>query len=144
MLSLDIGSAVWVAKAINPQAAAAGAINGTSMDRMTAGEQGFRSCVCKLSVGATTGTPTSFTVDAKLQDSADGTTFADVSPAQNLTQLTTANSETRLGVNLLNLRRYVRMVVTPAFVGGTSPTVAVAAEFVFGGARKIPVLSLTT
>jgi hypothetical protein len=145
----DINSRVWIESAIPPQHSAAATITGTTMDRQTTGsEQGFDSCVILLRSGTTTGTPSSFTIDSQLQDSADDSSWSNVATsavnaAVTHTQITAASTSRRLAINLRPLRRYVRLVVTVAFSGGTSPTVGVGATFCFGGARKIPVTSIT-
>lgn len=121
---------VKVDTSVRPAAAAAGAINGGAIDT-----KGFGDAVVAVSVGATTGTPTSFTVAAKVQESADGSTgWVDVADAA-ITAITAANKTAEMNV-LINARaaslRYIRAVVTPAFVAGTSPTVGVSAVVLLG------------
>lgn len=58
------------------------------------------------------------TLDVKLQDSADNSSFADISPAVAITQVTTVASVQKLVVNVQSIRRYVRIVQT---LGGTTP-----------------------
>ncbi|MDB4896886.1 MAG: hypothetical protein JWN15_3148, partial [Firmicutes bacterium] len=87
-----------------PQAASAGAIAGAAIDRF-----GYQSCVLLAKAGAATGTPTTQTFDAKLQDSADGTTgWADLVGAAT-TQITAANGEQHKNVDLTGARRYIRV-----------------------------------
>jgi hypothetical protein len=43
-----------------------------------------------------------------------------------------------VNVNLAGCKQYVRAVVTPAFVNGTSPKIEVAAVIVLGGAHTLP------
>lgn len=69
------------------------------------------------------------TVDAKIQDSADNSTFADVSGLA-ITQIT-ASGEATLDVRTRQLRRYARLVVTV----GTATTVV---GVVFVGQKKTP------
>jgi hypothetical protein len=57
------------------------------------------------------------TMDVKVQDSADNSSFADISPSVAFTQVTTTDSVQKLVVNKDNLRRYIRVVKT---IGGTS------------------------
>ncbi len=66
-------------------------------------------------VGAITGT-----IDAKVQDSADDSTFADLSPAVAITQLAATDDDNLvvLSVKEGSHREYVRVVVTPT--GGTT------------------------
>lgn len=58
------------------------------------------------------------TLDIKIQDSADNSSFADVSPSVAFTQVTTTDSVQKLVVDKGALRRYIRAVKT---AGGTSP-----------------------
>jgi hypothetical protein len=66
-------------------------------------------------VGAITGT-----IDAKVQDSADDSSFADLSPAVAITQLAATDDDTLvvLSVKEGSHREYVRVVVTPT--GGST------------------------
>jgi hypothetical protein len=57
------------------------------------------------------------TMDLKIQDSADNSSFADVSPSIAFTQVTTSDSVQKLVANKDSLRRYIRVVKT---IGGTS------------------------
>lgn len=119
-------------RAISPQAlSGTTAANGTGIDR-----SGYDSLKIIGSTGASTGTPSSFTVTFKLQDSADNSTFTDVS-GQSFT-ITAVNDENTLNVNLIGLNQYVRVVMTPAFSGGSSPTVLAAAALTLGGAAVLP------
>lgn len=66
------------------------------------------------------GTGTTPTLDVKLQDSDDNSTFADISPAVAFAQVTGAGVSTqRIGASADSLRRYVRAVAT---IGGTTPS----------------------
>lgn len=57
------------------------------------------------------------TMDISIQDSADNSSFAAISPALAFTQVTTVASAQKLVINKDTLRRYVRVVKT---IGGTS------------------------
>lgn len=138
MIQTDSGAFVKTVKGIPVTNASAGAINGAAIDR-----QGFLSCELWHAAGAATGTPTSRTVDAKLQDSADGSTgWADYNPdgagSGAAAQLTANDTEARKAVNLASAKRWIRVVETVAFVGGTSPAIPVAAAVVLGGADALP------
>jgi len=112
----------------------AGANNGTGIDR-----SGYDEIKVLVSTGAATGTPTSYSVDAKLQDSADNSSFADVSDVE-IKQITADNTTATMEkINCSTLRRYVRVVTTPAYVGGTSPKVPVAVTVLLGQAKSEPV-----
>lgn len=128
----DVGALGVGKRAISPQAlSGTTAANGTGIDR-----SGFDSVKILGSTGATTGTPSSFTVTYKLQDSSDNSTFTDVS-GQSFT-VTAADGENYLNVNLVGLQQYIRVVMTPAFTGGSSPTVLSQASVFLGGAAVLP------
>lgn len=131
----DIGAQVKVIAGIPPtNDDGTAAINGAAIDRL-----GFQSAVLQVANGVATGAPTSYTIDAKLQESADGSTgWTDISGAA-ITQITADNSDEYVDVNLAGAKRYIRVVATTAFVGGTSPTVPVAATVVLDGAAEKPV-----
>lgn len=113
--------AYGVKKVIALLVGTAGANNGTGVDRA-----GYDELELLVSTGAATGTPTSFSVDAKIQDSADNSSFADVSGLA-ITAITADNTTGSVAkIDASGLRRYVRVVTTPAYVGGTSPKVPVA------------------
>ncbi len=129
----DIGAFIKAQAGINPQDSAAATINGAAIDR-----QDFDSCVLHAACGAASGTPTAQTVDAKLQDSPDGSTgWADIAGAA-ITQLAADNAEAEVDVDLSGAKRYIRAVVTVGFTGGITPKIPVAASVVLGGARALP------
>lgn len=131
----NIGSLVALATSVRPQSASAGTINGAAVDR--AAHNTPYSCVLHTTAGAVSGAPTATSAQSKIQDSADGTNFADYLPdGVNIAQaaaLTAANTENALSVDLGNARRYIRAVTIVSFTGGTTPAVLVAADVVIGG-----------
>ena len=130
----DIGAYVKAQIGISPKNASAGATNGAAIDR-----QNFGSCALHVAAGAATGSPTAQTVDAKLQESADGSTgWTDITGAA-ITQIAADNGEAEKDVDLSSTKRYVRAVVTVSFTGGTAPAIPVAATAVFGGGNTLPV-----
>lgn len=123
-----------------PAAVAAGTRNSAAIDRL-----GYQSCKLATQTGATSGTPTSFTVNAKVQDSADGSTgWADYVPPRGvaadaaITALAAASAVGTKDIDLSSAKRYVRVVEVTAFVGGTAPTVGCVSELVLGGADFLP------
>jgi hypothetical protein len=133
-----IGPEIKVLTGTPPVAQSGGAVNGTGVDRL-----GLDSMVLDVECGAVTGTPTSFSLDCKVQHSDDNSTFADWQPAGTaisgaIAQITTASSRKRKTVNLQGAKRYVRSVTTVAFVGGTTPTCPNAAVMVFGSPMSLP------
>ena len=133
VITTDIGAGLKLLKGTPPAASAAGAVNGAAINR-----QGFESCVLHAGSGAATGSPTTQALDAKLQDSADGSTgWADLSGAA-ITQITAVNSEAHVNVNLRAAKQFIRVVTTVAFTGGTAPTLGNEAAVVLGGIDTKP------
>jgi hypothetical protein len=135
----DVGS-ILTAKIGNvPVAASAGTRSGTAIDR-----QGFSSGVLVAMSGAATGTPTTQTLDAKIQDSDDGSTgwadYNDGSGVVSLTQITAVNTVGRKRFNLIRAKRFIRVQEVVAFTGGTTPTLAVGESVILGGAQEEPPL----
>ena len=101
--------------ALHAMAADAGTTTGATRNDLAASTAGWQA---HLHVTAVTGSPTSWTV--KLQDSVDGTTWADV--AGGAFTATTLPAAQRLASAAgATLRQYVRYVAT--VVGGTTPTI---------------------
>ena len=132
-LSHDIGAFVNVQA--NPvPTGAAGTVNGAAVDR-----QDYLSCVLLLTAGSATGTPSTQTANAKIQDSADGSTgWADLTGAA-VTELDTDDTESYVDVDLHAAKRYIRVVQVLALSGGSSPTWPIASVLVLGGDRVLPV-----
>lgn len=135
----SVFDAIKAVAAVRPQLKDAGAATIVVVDT-----QGYNSAMFDLMVGATSGTPDSFSVAAKVQecDNADGTTgAADVTDAA-ITAITVANKSAQIRMDGLNMgarKRYLTLVVTPAFVNGTSPKVYIAGSALLGRAFKEPV-----
>lgn len=133
MNPFDSGARFGVKVGVSPQNTDGTVINGAAIDRT-----GFMSCILAAAVGAVTGTPTSFTVPAKIQDSADGSTgWNDVTDGA-ITTLTAINTAGKKSVNLATAKKYIRVVVDVAFVSGTTPTADVAALVLLGGGDTDP------
>lgn len=138
LIQRNIGSVVKAVQSVRPQAAAA-SVNGVSIDRLAHNMP--LSAVLYTALGASSGAPTSFTVTPKVQDSADNSTFADYLPdgvhVAADAALAAVNTDSNFAVNLSSARRYVRVVHTVAFVGGTSPTILTAGVLVLAGEQEI-------
>lgn len=137
LIQRNIGSLIKPVASVRPQAATA-TVNGGSVDRIAHNLP--LSALMRTALGAVTGAPSSFTVQAKVQDSADNSTFADYAPLGTVIQgavLAAANSDDLVPVNLSSARRYVRVVETIAFTGGTSPTIEIAADLILSGEQEI-------
>jgi hypothetical protein len=107
--------------------------------------KGYNSCVFVIQNGAATGTPTSYTVDAKVTECAtSGGTYADVSGAV-ITQITADSKVVTIRVEGLGTSRlrYFKVVVTPALAGGTSPKALIGSVCCLGRAYREPVGNVT-
>lgn len=115
-----------------PLSRTAATYNGTGIDR-----KGFEEALVVLNSGTNEATGT---VDVKAQDSADNTTFADVTGAA-FTQITTANDNNiYVGrLNLVGLKRYLRVV---AVVANAACVFSVTINL--GAAKQLPVSQVNT
>lgn len=84
-------------------------------------------------VGAAGGSPDSYTVTCKLQESDDGTN--NWGDCKNMSSLVLSADKSIGFVRANRTKRYVRSVMTPAFTGGSSPSIAVAGTVLF--AKKV-------
>lgn len=113
-----------------------GAQNGASIDRT-----GYSSLIADI-VYSSSGAPTGGALAAKLQDSADGTVFADFGNAVSL-PITSGNAAGAVGslaLDIAGARQYVRVVTTGAPTGGTSPVVSAAVTVRLHGPDRLPAL----
>jgi hypothetical protein len=131
----SIFDAVKNIQAIDPIAASA-AQTSAAIDT-----KGFNTGAVVIINGVATGTPTSYTVDAKVQhcDTSSGS-YADVSGAA-ITQIIADSriATIRLSGFGTSLKRYIKIVVTPALTGGSSPKALVGATVQLGRAEREPV-----
>lgn len=128
-----------------PAAASAGTRNGSAINRRLSGSNALALSATLVAVtGAATGTPTTQTLDAKIQDSADGSTgWADYIPPDQatvgaITQITAVNTVGDVDVNLAGAKQYIRVVEVLAFTGGTTPTLGVQTTVILGGFDRTP------
>lgn len=136
-----IGAEVAAKIGLVPSARAAGAVNGTGIDR-----RGFNSCVLIAKTGAVAGAPSAQTFDAKLQHSDTvGGTYADFvpsvpqpSPSGAVAQIAAADTIKKRSIDLRTAKAFIRVVGTTAFTGGTTPTMESDATLVLGGADTLP------
>jgi hypothetical protein len=129
----NIGGFISPREGIPPADYTAGATNGTGIDRT-----GYLSCTIFAQTGVASGSPSAQTVNVKLQDSADNSTFADVT-GQALTEISADSTTGQLDVDLGTLKQYIRLVSTVAFTGGSTPAWDVAASVILGGSDTLPV-----
>jgi hypothetical protein len=125
------------------------AVNGASVDTL-----GYDNAKVHVYAAQASGTPTAASVAVTLQESLDGSTnWANaldntgtvIGFTLSALQTAAAFSAARIeGLNL-NRKRFLRVVVTPAFTAGTSPAILAYGEIVFGGgAQQLPVASATS
>jgi hypothetical protein len=134
----NIGSLVVPMTSVFPQNAAAGTINGASIDRVS--HNMANSCVLHQVVGADSGAPTALSVQTKLQHSPDNTNWSDYqinTVTQETAALTAVSSENTAAIDLTSANRFIRAVAIVAFTGGSSPEILVAADIVLGGEREL-------
>jgi len=123
------------------------AVNGLSVDT-----QGYDNAKIHCYAVTTTSNPSVATVAVKLQESTDGTgsgagAWTDALDNTGTVIGFTLNAQAADAVNAarveglnLNRKRFLRVVATPAFTGGTSPAILANAEIVFGGdAQQLPI-----
>lgn len=93
-------------------------------------------------LGATTGTPTSFTVTSTVQSSDDKSTIvtADDYAGNDLEEVQdTAGTMASIHFSPESLGRYFRLRTVVAFSGGSSPTILAGTVLNMSDARRIPV-----
>lgn len=127
-----IGGEVKTLVAFTPRAMSGEvAESGSVIDR-----KGYTSAVFTIISGNYTSTPSSIDVACKVQDCATETgTFEDVSGATARVSgevATTRIRDEEINVDLRPCARYIKLVVTPDFTGGSSPTFYFGATVTLG------------
>ncbi|MFA5080297.1 MAG: DUF1521 domain-containing protein [Candidatus Paceibacterota bacterium] len=115
---------------------ASSVVEGVAIDTI-----GFNSAMVTIENGAVTGSPSSYTVDGKVQESDNGSTgWVDVTGA-TITQIVADNKSAQIPIEGLGLnrKRFLRAVVTPAITGGSTPKALVSATILLGDAIQEPV-----
>jgi len=131
--SCNIGAFIACRSGTVPAAVSAGTRNSAAINRGS-----FSSCVLSAQAGAATGTPTSFTLAAKLQHSDDGSTGWVDLPGAAIAPITAASGLAESDVDLSGAKEFLRVTETAAFVGGTTPTLGAASQVVLGGSDSLP------
>jgi hypothetical protein len=132
---------VKVVMAVAPIAASAAQIS-AAIDT-----KGYHSGMVVVNNGAATGTPDSYIYDAKVQECAtSGGSYTDITDAAIVQG--TANGKSAQ-INLASLNdgtrlRYIKVVVTPAMTGGTSPKALISATVLLGRSEAKPVSNSAT
>jgi hypothetical protein len=130
----DIKSDLGVSQSIAPQAVTA-TTNGTGIDL-----QGFNAALAVIDLGTFGGTTPTATI--AIQESADNSTFTDVANADllggdQLAEIDTSNDVAVYKRGYKGTKRYLRVAVTA--IGGTSPSLPMAAQIIRGHANDAPV-----
>jgi hypothetical protein len=122
----------------------ASAVDGVSVDT-----EGYDNAKLHVYAAEASGSPAAASLAVTLQESPDGTdTWTNaLDNTGTVIGFTLSGLQAAAGVNAarieglnLNRKRYLRIVVTPTFTGGTSPAVLVYGEIVFGGGvQQLPV-----
>jgi hypothetical protein len=119
------------------------AFSGAIIDR-----RNYESALFTIMTGVSGGTPTRTGVVFKVQTCASSTgVFADVLDEDSETRFTTSISGERaaivgevahIDVDLLACERYIKLVATPSWPDGSSPSVLIGATCVLGDAKVLP------
>lgn len=115
--------------ALNPQTVSgSSAVNGNIIDRL-----GSTGGLLTLQYGATANTPTGTQLAVIVQhgDAAnlsDAATYVTVASLGTTSTNFTAGDAANYDINFEGAKRYVRVVVTPTFTGGSSPNILLAAS----------------
>ena len=126
----DLGSLIKNVIAVAPQDAS-DVVSGGSVTKSP-----YESTVVSVMTGATSGSPTSFEVAAKLEHADTSGVWDAVSGGT--ASIEAANTVAEINVNLNEVKRYMRVVLTPTFNGGSSPSVYVASAFALGQSKYGP------
>lgn len=97
--------------------------SGTGL-QVTPGQNADYDAVAVLDVGAATGTPTSYTLDVTVEESA--TVNGTYDTLATFGQVTADNQVAHLPVVINPAKPFIRATATIAFTGGTSPTIPVS------------------
>lgn len=119
--------------ALNVQNSGDATLNGISINRATYNYADVAKFLVRS--GVASGSPTSYTITCKIQDSADGSTWADVTDITSQV-ISADDTEVTLDVDAGKYRKFLRVVATILFVGGTSPAVDVAGVAVLSGKKE--------
>lgn len=100
---------------------------------------GFTSGLVEVQAGAATGTPDSHSIACKVTECAtSGGSYADVSGATATLSTDGKHAQIRLeGLGTSRLR-YLKISLTPAITGGTTPKVLIAATAYLGRDQQVP------
>lgn len=120
-----------------------GTVNGVAVNR-----QGYLSVGVIYTAGICPSVPTGFTAALKIQDSADGSTgwadFATIATLGTASDLSAASTTQYFDVNVRGAKKFIRVVQTLTFTGGSSPSQLAAIAVVLGDKNVEPAGASTT
>jgi hypothetical protein len=130
---------VEVSKSIAPQSDAGGsALNGAGVDTL-----GYNTAMLVFETGAASGSPSAISIDVRLQESDDNTNWSDAID-NSVTVIGGAVTEenhvllARIEGLGLNRKRYLRVIETTTFTGGTSPAIEVHSNILLDRSEQKP------
>lgn len=133
---------VAITQSLAPQSVAgSSAVNGLAVDT-----KGFVTAMLSAYAGVTSSNPSVATMTYKIQESAtSGGTYTDAldNTGTVIGGVATVNAAAasvvaRIEGLGLNRKRFLRIVVTPAFTGGTSPASLLDGQIILGRAFQLP------
>lgn len=145
-LMKNMGAYVTQAIAFAPAAYTSGAGNdgdpvaGTTFDRNSYVSQ-LLSAKLVLSASATLSASETLKLEAKIEDSANGSDWDDYQTLEDATLSETGALVKGFDVQLSGARRYIRVNLTATLSKGSDDTAVVAGVFVFGGATELPIVA---
>lgn len=132
---IRLGEDIVTGVAMKPADSDGTAIVGEIVDRL-----GFDGAVLTALFGDTTGAPTALSVPLKVYHGNED----DLSDAVEVTSLAVAvvdpaaGSKQEIDVNLIPLKRYIRLDTDPEFTGGTTPKIEIAGAYALGKKKYGP------
>lgn len=143
-MNKDLKSESVAAHALAITAATAGGsgdateVDGVSFDLSSATYKRPNSALFIVDAKTTLTTDKTLTITANLQDSANGSTWADITdPAVILTITATGSGVGTLGFDLSRARRYVRIQATPELSATNTDTATFGGVVVFSGMSDV-------
>lgn len=119
---------------IAPIAQGASAATSAAIDTL-----GYNSALVEVVTGAATGTPDSYTIPCKVQECAtSGGSYTDVTGATATLAADGKHAQIRVEGLGTSRQRYLKVVMTPAITGGSSPKVLIAASVLLGNGYNKP------
>lgn len=130
---------VEVQKSLAPQSDAGGSeVDGSSVDTL-----GYNTAMLVFETGAASGSPSAIAIDVRLQESDDNSSWSDAKDNTVTViggQVTEENHVllARIEGLGLNRKRYLRVIETTTFTGGTSPAIEVHSNILLDRGSEKP------